>query len=108
MHQPKWYKTDEYLKEGDVVLFLKNDSSVESTYQYRMVKSTEPSEDGVIRKVRVKYRNHNEKVDRVTFRSVRQLVVIHRQDELDLTEELHNACTLANSVIRKYNGSEAS
>ena len=101
VNQPKWYNSDEHLKEGDVVLFLKHDSILSSTYQYGMVKSTEAGDDGVIRKVHIKYRNHNEKRDRETFRSVRQLVVIHRVDELDLAKELHDVCEIANSILRK-------
>ena len=72
MHQPKWCRTEYDLKEGDVVLFLKQDSLLSKTYQYGMVVSVQQSSDDVIRKVKVKYRNANENVDRETFRSVRQ------------------------------------
>ena len=44
----------------------------------------------MICKVKVKYRNANENVDRETFRSVRQLVMIHPVDEVDIIQEISN------------------
>ena len=39
-------------------------------------------------RVRVKYRNHNENIDRITDRAVRSLVVIRRADKMNIMEEL--------------------
>ena len=75
--QLQWFRTGSDLKEGDVVLFLKQDFLFSRTGQYGNVLSVQQSSDNVIRKVKVKYRNANENVDRETFRSVRQLVMIH-------------------------------
>ena len=90
MHQPKWFRTEYDLKEGDVDLFLKQDSLLTKTYQYGIVVSVQQSSDGVISKVKVKYRNANENVDRETFRSVRQLVMVHPVDEIDIIQEINN------------------
>ena len=90
MHQPKWFRTEYNLKEGDVVLFLKQDSLLSKTYQYGMVISVQQSRDNVIPKVKVKYQNENESVDRETFQSVPQLVMIHPVDEIDIIQELNN------------------
>ena len=90
MHQPKWFRTEYDLKEGDVDLFLKQDSLLTKTYQYGIVVSVQQSSDGVISKVKVKYRNANENVDRETFRSVRQLVMVHPVDEKDIIQEINN------------------
>jgi hypothetical protein len=49
-----------------------------------MIQDIVHSSDGKIRKVLVKYRNYNENTDRVTYRAVRQLVLIHPVDELSL------------------------
>ena len=68
MTQPKWFKMEEHIKEGDIVLFLKHDSMLSSTYQYGMVTATAAGKDGIIRKARVKYRNHYEDIDRETYR----------------------------------------
>ena len=46
------------------------------------------SKDGIFRKVVVKYCNHNENTDWFTTRAVRELVMIHPIDELNLIEEL--------------------
>ena len=88
--QPKWFRTEYDLKEGDVVLFSKQDSLLSKTYQYGMVVSVQQSSDGVIRKVKVKYRNENENGDRDSFRSVRQLVMIHPVNEIYIIEEINN------------------
>ena len=80
MHHPKWYYSDYQLNEGDIVLFFKQESVLLNTYQYVMVISTEKSKDGLIRKANLKYRNHNENVYQETFRSVRNLIMIHPID----------------------------
>ena len=67
MHQPKWFRAEYDLKEGDVDLFLKQDSLLSKTYQYGMVVSVQQSSDSIICKVKVKYRNANDNVDRETF-----------------------------------------
>ena len=90
MHQPKWFRTEYDLKEGDVVPFLKQDSLLSKTNPYSMVASVQQSSDGVIRNVKVKYRNANENVDRETFRSVRQLLMIHPVDEKYIIPEINN------------------
>ena len=36
MHHPKWFQTDRDIKVGDIVLFLKQENQLSSTYQYGM------------------------------------------------------------------------
>ena len=93
MPQPKWYKTSHHIKEGDIVLFLKKEGKLNTTYQYGMVKTATPGKDGIIRKAILKYRNHTESVDRETCRAVRQLVVIHSVNELNIIQELGKIAT---------------
>ena len=70
-------------------LFLKQEgSTISNNYQYGMIHEIIQSKDGIIRKVVVKYRNHNENTDRFTTRAVRELVMIHPTDESNLIEEL--------------------
>ena len=66
-----------------------------NSYQYGMVHKIVPSNDGVIRKVIVRYRNYHENVDRYTTKSVRDLVLIHPIDELILMEELGEVAPIA-------------
>ena len=94
MFQPKWYNSDHDLKQGDVVLFIKNEKELCNDYQYGKVVSTKQSSDGRIRSVDVLYRNSNEAVDRTTTRAARQLIRIHSIDELDIVQELGEVATL--------------
>jgi len=59
--KPKWFSSDRDVKVGDVILFLKQSSVLCSTYQLGII---EYGKDKKIRKVNVKYQNHNENVDR--------------------------------------------
>ena len=86
------------MKEDDFVLFLKQDSFLGKTYEYGMVVSVQESNEDVIRKVKVKYWNAKENVDRETLRSVRQLVMIHYVDEIDIIKEIYNIYNWHNLV----------
>ena len=99
--QPKWFQSDRDIKKGDIVLFLKQESVLCNTYQYGMVESVEPGRDGKIRKVHVKYRNSSEETDRVTYRSTRSLIMIHRIDELNVMEELGQVSAKVDARHRK-------
>ena len=96
MNQPKWFKEDYHINIGDVVLFLKEDGHVKGVYQYGMVTELRKSKDDKIRRVIVKYRNHNETFDRFSNRAVREIVVIHPVDELSIMTELANIQTFVN------------
>ena len=94
MHQPKWFKNDRDIKVGDVVIFLKQEDTLSQRYQYGMITTVNVGKDGKIRQVEVKYRNHNESVDRLTSRAVRELLMIHQVDETNLIQELGEIETL--------------
>ena len=71
LQQPKWFRTERDIKICDIVLFLKQEGSIISNnYQYGMIHEIIQSKDGIIRKVVVKYCNHNENTDRFTTRAV--------------------------------------
>ena len=101
MEQPKWFKNDRHLKEGDIVLFLKHESEISSSYQYGMIEAVEHGRDGRVRKVLVRYRNHSEDTDRTTYRSARSLVVIHPVDEINIIQELGQIASEVDQVMRK-------
>ena len=101
MEQPKWFRDDQHIKQGDIVLFTKQEKEINSNYQYGMIDSVECGRDGKIRKVRVRYRNHNENVDRITFRSVRSLVVIHSVDEINIMQELGDIAVQVDAERRR-------
>ena len=89
LSQSKWFTSDKEPKQGDVVLFLKQESVLSSNYQFGMVHSVDVGSDGKVRKVSIKYRNCNEKLDRYTSRAARSLVVIRRYDESSVMEDLN-------------------
>ena len=103
MNHPKWLSTDHDLKICDDVLFLKQDGVLSNSYQYCMVNEIVPSKDGVICKVTVRFRNHQENVDGYTKISVRDLVLIHPNDELNLMEELGKVASIANKEYKAMN-----
>ena len=74
MNHPKWFSTDHDIKICDVVLFLKQDRVLSNGYQYDLVNEIVPSKDGVVCKVIVPYRNHQENVDQYTTRSVQYVI----------------------------------
>ena len=94
MDQPKWFQSNTDVKICDVVLFIKKDGPLINTYQYGMIHQSERSKDELIRKVVVKFRNHNQSVDRCTTRAVRELGLIHPIDQLHLMEKLGNIASI--------------
>ena len=87
----KWFKSDEQIKVGDVVLFTKSDKAFETQYQYGLVKHVYESRDGFVRKAEIEYQNHSENTKRTTVRGVRELVVIHKFEETSIDEVLFRA-----------------
>jgi 3-deoxy-D-manno-octulosonic-acid transferase len=90
------------LQPGDIVLFLKQESSISSNYQYGVVDNVEAGRDGKVRKIKLRYRNHNENVDRFTNRSTRSVVVIHRIDETNIMEEVGEVSRMV-ELLREFN-----
>ena len=97
--QPKWFRNDGGVRVGDVVVFKRQDSVLAGVYQFGIVQVVKRSSDGIVRTVTVRYRNSGESVDRLTSRSARSIVVIHRIDELNIMEELGNAALLGKEVM---------
>ena len=100
MDRPKWYSTDRDMQISDIVLFLKQEGALAKTYQYGMVHEIEKGKDGLVRKASIKYRNSNGNIDRFTWRSVRQLVIIRPVDEISFMEELAAIANYVNVFSR--------
>ena len=66
IERPKWHDSDRKVNVGDVF----------------------EGDDGYVRHVEIEYMNHNENIRRKTHRGVRDIVMIHPIDELDLYHEL--------------------
>ena len=54
MRQPKWFKCDEDLKNGDIVLFIKQEGNISGNYQYGMVSDVKKRIDGEIGRATVR------------------------------------------------------
>ena len=93
MHHPKWFQTDRDVKVRDIVLFLKQENQLSSTYKYGMISDLSRSSDEKIHKATVCYRNSTEAVDQFTNCAVWQLIVIHPMDKLNMMEELGQIVT---------------
>ena len=88
IHRPKWFKNDQHVSVGDIVLLTKSDKAFENMYQYGIIKTVYPGKDGRIRAVEVEYQNAEENVKRITKRGVKELIMIHPVDELGIFNEL--------------------
>ena len=89
VYQPKWHKDDKDLKEGDLVYLQKDpDNPLGGKWIMGVVDQIIRSRDGRVRRVIVKYQNHNEDVPRFTDRSIRKLVKIFDIEEYVLQDDL--------------------
>jgi hypothetical protein len=89
--QPKWFKNDEDLKVGDVVLFRRTEGSFSGEYKYGRIDEVHRGSNDRIRSVVIRYKNSTEETVRKTVRAVRSLIVVHKIDEINIMEELGNA-----------------
>ena len=71
-----------------------------------MVQSVQAGRDGKTRKVKVKYRNHNENFNRETYRSARSLIVIRHMDESNVMEELGEVARFIDNKMRLTSNSK--
>ena len=94
IERPKWHESDPEVSVDDIVLFLKSSKEFDMQYQYGRVCSVKRGTDGKVRTIEVEYQNHNEGVKRKTVRGVRDVVIIHRVDELSSEDNLYYLCSL--------------
>ena len=87
IEQPKWFVNDSKICVGDVVLFLRSEQEFDQRYQYGIIRTVNEGRDGRPRSIEIEYQNHNEKTKRHTTRGVRDVVVIHKVDELPSYEK---------------------
>ena len=88
MKQPKWFKQDRDLSEGDIVMFQKSDPGIDSRWLLGTVDQVVHGRDKLARRVIVKYQNSSEDHHRLTDRSIRSLVKVWSCDDLNLDEDL--------------------
>ena len=91
----KWKKSNESVKVGDVVLFPRVGSEQAVGRPVwrlgRVVLAGASKRDGKVRKVEIEYKNSEEVVFRKTTRAVREIAVLHGENDLEIYEELNRA-----------------
>ena len=90
----KWSNTSDQPAVGDVVIFVKesaDDQPGDTIWRIGEVEKFEPSADGLVRKVWIKYKNNGRKKVEKVQRSVRDIAVLHRESELEIFEQLNLA-----------------
>ena len=101
MLQSKWFDSSRDIQVGDIVLFSKKEGELNSTYQYGRVSEAIVGHKDKVRAVKVTHRNHNENTDREMKRTVRERIVIHAIDELNILEEIGIMATATDSLLQK-------
>ena len=82
----KWPRSNSNVPVGAVVIFpmAKPKSPIgEMMWKFGKVTEVFPSHDGLVRKVKLSYQNYKEEVWRTVVRGVREIAVIHEEDDLE-------------------------
>ena len=88
VQQPKWFRKDKDLMDGDIVMFQKDDPGPNSQWTLGTVDQVVRGRDNIIRRVIVKYQNYSESFPRMTDRSIRSLVKVWSCDDVNVDEDL--------------------
>ena len=87
--QPKWFKNDRDLNIGDIVLFIYKESNYTTDHHWRLGRVVKILSNQKPTKVIIEYKNDKETTFRQTERITRELVVIHKHDDLDYHSKAH-------------------
>ena len=88
LYQPKWWKQDRDLMEGNIVMFQKTESELSSPWQLGTIDQVVRGRDGLVRRAIVRYQNSTEDFHRLTDRHTRRLVKIWSVDDQNIDEDL--------------------
>ena len=80
--------TRDDLKEGNIVLFRKEDKELDSPWSLGKIEQLDVGRDGLSRNAVVKYQNASENFARFTDRSVRSLVKIWDIEDQNVDQDL--------------------
>lgn len=94
-HPRKWHASSKPYSVGDVVLFVTQEAQMgDSVWKMGRVVELKTSRDGVVRRIRLEYRNPGEAVFRQTDRPARNVALLHREGDLELKPGLALAQSL--------------
>ena len=89
LEQKKWFKSDKDLMVDDVVIFQKEESAMgPKDWTMGVVDEAIKSRDDLVRRVIIRYQNHNEEQTRYTERSVRKIVKLFNIEDEELQDDL--------------------
>ena len=95
----KWSKTTHQPACNDLVIFHKRDSALGGqSWTLGEVVEAIPGRDGLIRRVKIRYRNASEQTERFTDRAVRSIAIIYPEKELPLLRQLGKAAEEAHAL----------
>lgn len=101
----KWLRSGPSLREGDIVIFQKSGGEQVLGSPIwtigRVVEVEQSQVDGEVREVTIQYKNASENKFRETNRAARSVAVLHREDDLDLMQELNSAARSAERSVRQ-------
>ena len=100
MKASKWYKSDEPIRENDIVYFQKHESALGSPWSIGMVDEVKKGRDGLVREAVIKYQNANENEPRFTNRAVRSLCKLMNIDDTTWLNDVAEAERLV-EVLQK-------
>ena len=89
-----WNRKNVAVDVGDIVLFLRADpgkSLGQTLWKLGRVTEVEVSVDGVVRTVQIEYPVPGQRGFGSTKRDVRKIAVVHKEDDVDLIQELNEA-----------------
>ena len=98
--QNKWFSEGINLKIGDIVFFQKHDGDLASRWSIGCVDDVEKSKDEVVRRVSIRYRNHNEDVDRFTDRAARSCIKLFHIDDTTWRDDVNEVEKLLAEVTK--------
>ena len=88
MFTKREFKNSRDLAPDDIVYFQKEKGSLSSPWTFGIIEQIIRSRDNIIRRVIIRYRNHNEEHDRRTDRSVKGLIKLYSMEDPDLYTDL--------------------
>ena len=95
-------QSDPPVQMGDIVTFRRTGGDNvlgEPVWRIGRIKEVTTSADGQVRRATVEYRHKDETVLRTTNRAVRELAILHSEDDIPLTQQLNNAAREATRIM---------
>ena len=95
---PKWFKESPEIKVDDVVYFMKTDNELSSQWTIGQIDSITRSKDQKIRRVVIRYYNHNENQVRYTDRALRSIKKLFSIEDNYFIDEMAECERLVKSL----------